>query len=99
MQIYKSFCIFVLSITKNVTEMKTLNVLAAFIGGAIAGAALGILFAPEKCEDTRDKIAQALRDHGVKLSKEDFEKLVKDIQSKISKKNDPIAEVVIDDEI
>lgn len=78
--------------------MKTLNVLAAFIGGAIAGAALGILFAPEKGEDTRDKIAQSLRDHGVKLNKEEFEKLVKDIQSKLTKKNDPVAEVVAEDE-
>ncbi|MCF0186461.1 MAG: YtxH domain-containing protein [Bacteroidaceae bacterium] len=78
--------------------MKTLNVLAAFIGGAIAGAALGILFAPEKGEDTRGKIAQSLRDHGVKLSKEDFEKLVKDIQSKLTKKKDIVEEIITEDE-
>lgn len=63
--------------------MKSLNVLAAFIGGAIAGAALGILFAPEKGEDTRSKIAETLRNHGIKLSKEDFNKLVSDIEKKI----------------
>ena len=29
--------------------MKGLNVLAAFLGGAVVGAAVGILFAPENC--------------------------------------------------
>ena len=49
--------------------MKALNVLAAFIGGAAVGAALGVLFAPEKGSDTREKIAEALRKKGIKLSK------------------------------
>ena len=36
--------------------MKGLNVLAAFLGGAAVGAALGILFAPEKGEDNRSEM-------------------------------------------
>lgn len=65
--------------------MKALNVLAAFIGGAAVGAALGVLFAPEKGSDTREKIAEALRKKGIKLCKEDFEDLVSDIKKKFEK--------------
>ena len=46
--------------------MKGLSILAAFLGGAVVGAAAGILFAPESGEDTRSKIADALRKRGIK---------------------------------
>ena len=42
--------------------MKTLGYISAFIGGAIAGAALGILMAPEKGSDTRTKISDSVDD-------------------------------------
>lgn len=50
--------------------MKGLSILAAFLGGAVVGAAAGILFAPESGEDTRSKIADALRKRGIKLCTE-----------------------------
>lgn len=59
--------------------MKAINVLAAFLGGAAVGAAVGLLFAPEKGSETRNKIAAALRKKGIKLSREDMEELVDDI--------------------
>ena len=62
--------------------MKGLNVLAAFLGGAAVGAALGI-FAPEKGEDTRHKIAEILRKKGIKLNRNEMENLVDEIAAEI----------------
>lgn len=63
--------------------MKGLNVLAAFLGGAAVGAAIGILFAPEKGEDTRHKIAEILRKKGIRLSSSEMKNLVDEITAKI----------------
>lgn len=59
--------------------MKALNYLAAFIGGAAVGAAVGILFAPEKGADTRTKIVEALKKRGIRLSRQEMEDLASDI--------------------
>ena len=63
--------------------MKGLNVLAAFLGGAAVGAALGILFAPEKGEDTRQKIKDILREKGIKLNRSEMDELVDKIAAEV----------------
>ena len=64
--------------------MKTLGYISAFFGGAIAGATLGLLSAPEKGADTRSKIAYAVesfcKKHDLKLSRKQVDDLVDDIK-------------------
>lgn len=65
--------------------MKPIHVISAVIGGAIAGAAVGLLFAPEKGSDTRDKIINALRKKGIYLKKNKMEELVDEIEEHLEK--------------
>ena len=64
--------------------MKNLGYIGAFLGGALAGAVIGLLVAPESGKDTRSKVTDTVNDflknHNIRLSRKEVEDLVDDIQ-------------------
>jgi len=64
--------------------MKSLGYIGAFLGGAIAGAAFGLLAAPASGRKTRTRIVDAVDDfmkkHNINLSRKDVADLVEDIK-------------------
>ena len=67
--------------------MRTFGYIASFLGGAVAGAAVGLLLAPEKGSDIRSKIADTVDDfckkHDIKLNRNDADDLVDDIKEAV----------------
>jgi gas vesicle protein len=63
----------------------TLGLISAFLGGAIVGAGIALLYAPEKGSDLRAKIVEILRSKGIICSDSDVdelvEKLAKDLET------------------
>lgn len=66
--------------------MKAIHVISAVIGGAIAGAAVGLLVAPDKGDTTRKKIEKFLKDkYSHLLKKDQIEELADEIEDQIEK--------------
>lgn len=63
--------------------MKAFNIILAVISGAVAGATVGLLFAPAKGEDTRDQIIKYLKKKGINLKKSKMEELADEIAEEL----------------
>ncbi len=61
--------------------MKSLTLISAFVGGAIAGCAAALLFAPEKGAEVRTRICDILRKHGCTVSDAEVDALVAELAS------------------
>ncbi len=63
--------------------MRTLGLISAFLSGAIAGIALGVLIAPEKGCETQKKVADTVdafcKKHNIKLTKKEVDDFVDDL--------------------
>ena len=63
--------------------MSNVSLLYAFIGGAVVGAGAALLFAPEKGEDVRARIADLLRKKGIICSDNEIDALVEQLTTEI----------------
>lgn len=64
-------------------DMRSLSLLYAFIGGAILGAGLALLYAPESGKDLRVRIKELLKKKGIDFSDDEVEQLVNQISAQI----------------
>jgi len=65
---------------------KALGILYAFLGGAVVGCTVAVLFAPEKGSDLRSRIKTMLKQKGIDFSDDEVEQLVKQISAQIEEK-------------
>lgn len=59
--------------------MKALNILYAFLGGAIVGCSAALLLAPEKGSEVRSKIVSILKKKGIRISDSEVDALVAEL--------------------
>ena len=59
--------------------MKALNILYAFLGGAIVGCSAALLLAPEKGSDVRARICDIIKRKGIKISDAEVDALVAEL--------------------
>lgn len=63
--------------------MSTNSLLYAFLGGALVGAGVALLFAPERGEDLRRRIKDTLRKKGIICSESEIDMLVEQLTAEI----------------
>lgn len=68
---------------KNIKAMKHTETIIAAAGGLLVGAALALVFAPQKGEHLRHDIKKFLKDKGISLKKNKLEELVDEIVEEI----------------
>jgi len=61
----------------------TAGIIAAFLGGALVGAAIGLLLAPESGEETRKKMVVELEKLGIKLPKTEDDEQATETQPEV----------------
>lgn len=62
------------------------NLLYAFLGGALVGASVALLYAPAKGEDLRERIADLCRKYGLtrgNKNREEVEEIIEQIAAEI----------------
>ena len=63
--------------------MKGIGLISAFLGGAIVGCAVAVLFAPEKGSDLRTKIKDILKSKVITFTDDEVEALISQITAQI----------------
>lgn len=64
-------------------DIKYLSLLYGFVGGALLGGTLAVLYAPQSGKDLRKRIKELLKKKGIDFSDDEVEQLVNQISAQI----------------